>query len=144
MKNSTKLLLAAVLLLVASPLFAKPVEVNDTVKIDYVKKKHNIKFYQEGERIGFNRAVKFLDQQAICAEHMKSYHKHLTNARIMYVIAIITMPLGTIILIAPMLIQQKKWTIALAAATDDFNNSFAPDESKNGDLLKNLDPDMFK
>jgi hypothetical protein len=143
MKNSAKLLIAACLLLVTSPIFAKPVEVIDTVKIDYVKKKYSIKFYQEGERLKNYRVIKFLDQQDVCNDNMKLYHKHDIACRIMCVIGIFTLA-GELIMLIPELIQMKKSMIALAAATDDFNNTLVPVESEDESVLQDLSPGMFK
>ena len=139
MKNLTFLFIAVCMLLVTSPLSAGPKEINSDVKIDIKKSNTNIKFYQEGAKLGFNQAVKFLKTQDVCDDNMALYKKHVTNARIMAIVAIITMPIGVIILIAPIIVQQKKWANALAGAVEDYNNNLGSDQNK----LKKLTPEMF-
>jgi len=110
--------------------FAQRVEMKTGEKIEVKelvnkkgKKTGAIQFIQNGEKLKYINMFKTLEGIEVCAGNMKIARKHRNGALIMATIGVITIPLGYLILIGPIMSKKKKEIKYVKLAIEDYNKS---------------------
>ena len=110
--------------------FSQKVEmkVGDPIKVvDVLNKKGKSKGYvvfeQNDEKLKYMSMYQTLQGINVCEENMQIAKKHRTGALVMTVIGVITIPLGYLILIGPIMSKKKKEIKYVILAIEDYNKS---------------------
>ena len=110
--------------------YAQKVEmkVGDKIEVeDYLNKKGEVVgvrfFKQNDQKLKYMGMFKTLEGIDACSENMKLARKHRNGALIMTTIGVLTIPLGYLILIGPIMSKKKKEVKYIKLAIDDYNSS---------------------
>jgi len=116
--------------LFGSFLYAQKVEmtVGDPIKVTELvnkkgKKTGAVIFEQNDQKIKYVHMYKTLQGIEVCDENIKMAKKHRTGALVMTAIGVVTIPLGYLILIGPIMSKKKKELKYVILAIDDYNQS---------------------
>ncbi len=125
-----RILFIAIAFLFTGMSFAQRVEMKTGEKIEVKelvnkkgKKTGVIQFIQNGEKLKYMSMFKTLEGMDVCAENIKIARKHRNGALIMTTIGVITIPLGYLILIGPIMSKKKKEIKYVKLAIEEYNNS---------------------
>ena len=108
------------------------IEVNELVN-KKEKKTGAVLFKQNGQKLKYVKMFKTLEGIDACTENMKLAKKHRTGALVMTTIGVLTIPLGYLILVGPIMSKKKKEVKYVILAIEDYNKSL---EQIFFDLLK--------
>ena len=82
-----------------------------------------IYYYQNDRQLHYKKMFKTLETIDVCEENMKKAGKRRNTKIPLIIIAIVTFPPGTLILMTPIIIIQKKESKSVELAIEDYNNS---------------------
>ena len=100
----------------------KKIEVKELVN-KKGKKTGVIQFIQNGENLKYVNMFKTLEGIKVCTENMKIARKHRNGVLVMTAVGLITIPLGYLILIGPIVSKKKKEIKYVKLAIEDYNKS---------------------
>ena len=108
--------------------FAQKVEMKVGEKIEFTEitegfSKGAIFFMQNDKKLKYVYMFKKLEDIDACSENMKLARKHRNGALIMTTIGVLTIPLGYLILIGPIIGKKKKEIKYIKLAIEDYNGS---------------------
>ncbi len=92
-------------------------------KITKGLRKGAIYYYQNDRQLFYKKMFKTLKTIDVCEENMEKANKRRNTKIPLIIIGIVTFPAGTLILMTPIIIIQKKESKSLELAIEDYNNS---------------------